>query len=336
MRWNRMAALGVTLALSACAHSSVNVEKLAQVKRIGVLTVVIDRVAPTPGDEAVLRAAADRGVAAFEAGLARSGRFEVVPSATLRADPEFLAMSDVNRSTFVRAEVKKLVDAGKLVSAEDQLAPLLALFKKKDAAPTQEPPKEDRTVKFTRGVQESVDCAGKPYVAATGMPVFPYAAFDPRKPSSSAGSPYPDHVREVLRASTGALAERLGLDALAVVYLRSAVLATVGINVISSNTGRGNDTLRMEPGLLLIGRDGTPLVEVEARNIDAITTSRAAVPVYRVEYGPKGDHVLNGQRFSLVLDLADPRGQVRTDYVALVDEAAGDFVGDLEKKLATK
>jgi hypothetical protein len=335
-----MAVVTVALSLSACAHSSVNREKLAQVKRVGLLAVVIDRVAPTPADEAVLRAAADRAVVAFEAGLARSGRFEVVPSATYRSDPEFAAMSDVNRSTFVRAEVKKLVDAGKLVSAEDQLAPLLALFKKKDA-PKQEEPKEDRTVRFTRDLQGDVERAGRPFVAATGMPVFPYAAVDPRKASSAPGgrgasSEYPEHVREVLRTSAGALAERLGLDAMAVVYLRSAVLATVGINVISSGTGRGNDTIRMEPGLLLIGKDGAPLVAVEARTIDAITTGRAAVPVYRVEYGPRGDHVIKGQRFSLVLDLADPRGEVRSEYEALVDKAVSGFVADLDKKLAEK
>lgn len=338
MSRNRMAVLAMALSLSACAHSTVNGEKLASVKRIGLLAVVIDRVAPTPADEAVLRAAADRGVVALEAALAQSGRFEVVPSASYRSNPEFAAMSDVNRSTFVRAEVKRLVDTGKMVSAEDQLAPLLALLKKKDATAAEQP-KEDRTVRFTRELQAEVERAGRPYVAATGMPVFPYAALDPRKASSisqnrNASPEYPENVREILRVSTGALAERLGLDAMAVVYLRSAVRATVGVNVISTSTGRANDTIRMEPGLLLIAKDGTPLVDLEARPIDAITTGRAAVPVYRVEYGPNGDHVLGGKRFSLVLDLADPRGVVRTEYEALVDKAVSGFVADLDKKLA--
>jgi hypothetical protein len=55
-----------------------------------------------------------------------------------------------------------------------------------------------------------------------------------------------------------------------------------------------------------------------------------------VEYGPRGDHVIKGQRFSLVLDLADPRGEVRSEYEALVDKAVSGFVADLDKKLAEK
>ncbi len=333
---SRCVGLALVLAAAGCAHSNVNREKLTAVKRIGVLAVVIDRVAPTPGDEAVLRAAADRAVAVYEGGLGRSGRFEVVPVATYRADPEFAAMSDVVRSSLVRAEVKKLADAGKIQFADEQLAAVLSMFKKKDPNAPPEPPKPDKVERATQQIKGVIEKQRGNYVAAGGMPAFPYTALDPRKDSSSMSGPkkepqYPEMVRDVLRASVGALAAKLGLDAMAVVYLRSQVLATVGVNVISGN--RGNDTIRMEPAILLIGRDGEAVVDLEAKTIDAISPSRAAVPVYRVDWSPSGDHVLSGKRFSLVLDLADPKGEVRSEYQALVEKSASGFLDRFEKSL---
>jgi hypothetical protein len=132
-------------------------------------------------------------------------------------------------------------------------------------------------------------------------------------------------MRESLRASLGQLAQQLGLDAVAVVYLKTAIHATVGVGVIVGD--RGMDTIRMKPTLIAVAKDGTTLVDLGAQTIDALTTSRSGVPVYAAVPQAKGNH-------SQVLDLGERTGKVQREFLALVDEAMPGLASRFAKALA--
>lgn len=190
--------------LSACAHATVDREALAGVKRIGLVSVVVDRPAGATPDEATLRAAADRGHQLAVESLVRLQRWEVVPLGAFQEHAAWRAVLDwrpAPRTWFDPDGMSRLVQAFRPGGAL-RVNPL-------HQVPTR---------------------SGAAFVAASGMPVLPWSAFeasahepaepDPRQPAGSTVE-YAWHDRRELRAALGKLAAALELDALAVVQLAS-------------------------------------------------------------------------------------------------------------------
>lgn len=326
MRRNVLAAAALSSLLVSCAHQAVNRDALASVKRVGVVSVVIDRLAAGPNDEPILRAAADRAVQLVDGTLARRSEWTVVPASQLKQHPRCVALAEVRPQSAAETRASDMKAVG---------TALLSMLKTGRAAA--QPAGELLSQVPAR--------SGSRYVPASGMPVLPWTAFESARhgDGSSFGSSqqkapppeYPDDARESLRKEAGKLAEELGLDAVAFVYLKTAIRSTVGINTIVN--GRGIDTVRMAPTMVVIAKDGSVVLDLGDHAIDAITQGRAGVPIYAVVYDRNGAHKdRDGRRFSLVADLADPKGKVREEMIALVDEAIPDLAKGFDKLLAAK
>jgi hypothetical protein len=325
MRRNVLAAAALSSLLVSCAHQAVNRDALASVKRVGVVSVVIDRLAAGPNDEPILRAAADRAVQLVDGTLARRSEWTVVPASQLKQHPRCVALAQVRPQSAAETKASDLRAVG---------TALLSMLKTGGAAAQPE----------GEMLPQVPARSGSRYVPASGMPVLPWTAFESAKhgdrsfgSSQQKGPPpeYPDDARETLRKEAGKLAQELGLDAVAFVYLKTAIRSTVGINTIVN--GRGIDTVRMAPTMVVIAKDGSVVLDLGDHVIDAITQGRAGVPIYAVVYDRNGAHKdRDGRRFSLVTDLADPKGKVREEMIALVDEAIPDLAKGFDKLLAAK
>ncbi len=99
----------------------------------------------------------------------------------------------------------------------------------------------------------------------------------------------------------GELATKLNLDGLIVIFLQTGI-RRAGENITWG--GRGLDTIKMEPALILVTRDGKVAIDTGARTIDDLSPSNAGVPLYKVD--SKGGSFGFTKERNGIIDLKEP------------------------------
>ena len=314
------------LALTACGPAKVNWDVLMNVKKVGILTVVIDKVGAQPTDDEVIQATVNYATGLYADALARRTEWRLVPFSAYRENPEFRNLLSPGAGGRAKA-------AQKPANAEGEGSGLKSAFSKFAM----------RLAESASGgsLEESVSKESKRYLAGPGMPVIPYVNIGPvinettTKGNMTIERTVQGNYREELFVKIGALAGKLNLDGFIVLYLHTGIRSTVGATVIGGD--RGNDTIRMVPTMILVSKDGKAAIDMGTPVMDAIATSNMAVPLYKKEYDAGGKHKdRDGRRFSLVIDLQDPKGKVKKDFFELTDDALKDFMKGLDKALTKK
>ncbi|HSI05415.1 MAG: hypothetical protein ACAI38_20315 [Myxococcota bacterium] len=320
--------VAAVLLTSACA-GKVNKGALAEVRRLGVLSVTIDNVGEQPSDIEVLRAAVDAGNAKFLDEQGKVTRFELVRPDSYQGQANFAAFRQLDTSPTVRTVLEKMAADGQLKPADASSA--MAMMKAKMSGDTEAE---------KRIAMESVDGAmrqfatiiadkNKAVVGASNMPVVPYAVLKPdgsaKKVSYKGGnnqeqSPE-ERLRDVLLKSTGQLAADLGLDGFAIVHWRSTIRPMVGVGVWVGD--RGLDSIWAEPTMIIINKNGEVALDMGYPSLDSMAPKRSSVPVYKKTGEMKG-----------VVDLADPKGKVLEEYQGLLTLTAETLVRDEAAELA--
>src|SRR5438270_11439536 len=224
------AVAAAALPLAACMHK-VDTQQVATIKRIGILSVSIDKIGSSPSDFAVIQRAVDSAPADYEAALktANAG-WEVVPLASYKDNPAY--------KDFLAADSPVLTEQGQ----KDTRMQFTAKLLKADGGPT------GMVIRWVQTQSGGV-------LGATGMPLVPYVAARPQgttmqtQQGKMTTTSNDQGMHDYFLKSVGALADKLGLDALAVVYLHTEIKATVGINTIVN--GRGIDSIRMKPTMVV-------------------------------------------------------------------------------------
>ena len=292
--------------LAACAPHKVDTQQVATIKKIGILSVSIDRIGTAPSDLTVLQRAVDAAPADYEAALkvANPG-WEVVPLGTYKDNVAF--------SHFLAPDSPVLAEQGQ----KDTRMQFTAKLLNAEGGPT-------------GMVERWIQPQSAGLVGATGLPLIPYVAARPQGTTATTQSgkmtttTNDQGMHDYFLKSVGALADKLGVDALAIVYLHTEIKATVGINTIVN--GRGIDSIRMKPTLVVVDKAGKAAIDLGEPVIDDLTQRAAGAPVYRVT-GPTNAP-------TMVIDLADPQGKVLPDFQELIAKTSQTVGEKLAKQMA--
>jgi hypothetical protein len=315
------------LTLVSCAHSKVNKQLMSDVKKVGILSISVDKLGRSDADFEVVRRSADFATEEYGKLFAMNPRWEFVPPSKYQSHPAFRSFST---SPIVRAQLQKMLEQGKLKPAD--VASAMRYMKAQLSGN-----KEEMQAVLAESIpaaamqlQNILESKRQPYVSARSLAFIPYDAVKPEgasqtftvKMGDGADEKNPEEtLRDLLYACVGQLATELGLDALAIIHERASITSTVGIGVTIGD--RGLDTIRMGSTVMFINREGQKVVDMGYPNLDALAHSRMGVPVYR----KTGDR-------SKELDLNDPKGKVLTELNGLTGDAALGLMKDMENELA--
>ena len=298
--WVATFAVLAVLSVTGCAGGGklVNRDVLVNVKKVGILSITINKMGTQPTDDEVMQAT-------------------------------------INYASRQYADVLGKRPEWKLVQLSYKDAPIRDFLKR---PPSSKKQKTGNEAAETAPVEDVAPDQMKYYLAAHNMPLIPCNMLWPPYEDDSTvtvkseGVPYLLDYRKELLPRIGQLAARLKLDGLIVVFLQAGIRPTVKADVNVED--RGNDTLRMEPAMILVSRDGKVAIDTGAPAINPFSPGSSGVPLYRLEYaktikfGSKGPNRM--------IDLKDPKGKVQKDLFALTDVAFTQFTRKLNNQLEKK
>lgn len=303
----------VIAAIGTGCAAKVNRDVLSTVKRVGILSVTIDKLGKQTTDDEVMQATVNYAARQFSDALAKRPEWKLVP----------LSYSDPNIRDFLKKPAAKKQETG---DKEDQsfAAKLNRL-----------------TVAFqeSQSLESYAEKERPNFLGASDMPIVSYrlvvktSATTKRKGGLEVTEDWSE-LRKEMYPRVGELAAKLKLDGLIVIYLHTGIYSTVGVEVIHND--RANDTVRMAPTMALISRDGKVAIDMGQPGIDALTMGNAGMPIYKVEGHRGGQIRLSQRKDDFVIDLKDPKGKVQKDMYALTDLALSHFMKQLDNELTPK
>ncbi|MFN0063936.1 MAG: hypothetical protein ACKVPX_15625 [Myxococcaceae bacterium] len=316
----------LVILVSGCTASRVQRDTMATVKKLGVLSVTLDRIGMQDTDRQVLEQVAASTVARYTEQLAGAGRWEVVPQETLRANPAFLEFAQPTRSSVYREVLAKTAQDG-AGPADPSLVMRTLGAKMRGNAEELRQLEAENTNALAAQLEAMMALKRQNFVGAPDLPFLPYDMLRPASGGTqvrySAGNaarkPPEERMREAMVAAVARLAGTLGVDALAIAYHRIGLAAGRGRVFVND---RGIDTIHMAPTLLIITRDGRVAVDTGYPTLDSLSHSRFAVPVYK-KVGERDREV----------DLAGAGGQVAPVIQEMSLEVSRALVADVVKEL---
>jgi hypothetical protein len=319
LRYASGVALAAMIAVlgTGCA-AKVNRDVLSSIKRVGILSITIDKLGTQATDDEVMQSTLNYAARLYADGLSKRPEWKLVPL-TYRDNASF-------RDFLAEPVAKKQPTGNK--EATGFAAVLGKLSDEAEAAFSTE-----NLVK-----KESTH-----YLGASDMPIVPYKVIE-NAPATSSSTHTKKGSREVeedwsgvqkeMRARVGQLATKLNLDGLIVIYLRTTTYSTGGVEVIRD--GRANGNVKMAATMALISRDGKVAIDFGMPVIDDFAAGNASMPIYKAEGQRGGKITLGKSSNNFPLDLKDPKGNVQKDLYALTDAALSQFMKKLDKELSGK
>jgi hypothetical protein len=296
--WVASFAVIAVLSAMGCAAGMVDRTVLTSVKKVGILSISINKLGAQSTDDEVMLSVINYAAPQYTDVLAKRPEWKLVP---LNYKDNALIRDFLKQPSASNKQRSGNAAAGAAVEtvAPDQI---------------------------------------KHYLAAQNMPVIPcnmiWPPFvdDSTVTTKSESAPNLPEYRNQLLPKIGELAAKLNLDGLMVVFLQIGVRPTVKVDVNVAD--RGNDTLRMEPAMILVTRDGKVAIDTGEPSINPLSPGRAGVPLYRLEYAKTIQFGSKGP--NRTIDLKDPKGKVQTDLLALSDTAFSKFTKKLNEQLSQK
>lgn len=309
--WVALAAMIVVIG-AGCA-AKVNRDVLSSIKKVGILSVTIDKLGTQASDDEVMQSTVDYAAKQFSDALAKRPEWKLVPLSY--------------REPVIRDFLKK--PAPQKQEGGDKEAKGFAAALKKLSAAVQE----------ATSLESFAEREKKNFLGAAGMPIVSYRLVVKTGPTTTRKGKAQvkedwSSLRKEMYPRVGELASTLNLDGLIVIYLRTAIHSTVGVEVIHGE--RANDTVRMAPTMALVSRDGKVAIDMGEPHIDAVTMGNAGMPIYKVAGHRGGTIILGKNKSNFVIDLKDPKGKVQKDMYALTNLALSHFMKQLDKQLAPK
>ncbi len=296
-----------------CA-AKVNHEVLMNTKKVGILSITIDKLGTQATDDEVMQNTVNYAAPLYVDALSKRPEWKLVPLTYREAAFQDFLTPPVLPN---RPEPKTFMEKIQRINEDLEASFNTENLVKKDSAK---------------------------YLGAANMPIIPYSFLE-----SLIGKKQPEHptkpqdmngIKLDMARKIGQLATKLNLDGLLVIYLRTGIYSSVGIDVAVGN--RAMDTVRMEPTLVLVSRNGKTAIDMGPPVIGHGSTKNAGMPIYKLS-GFKGIGMATGGKKTSTpdaakypIDLKDPNGKVQKDMYALTDLALRDFMKTLDKTLEKK
>ncbi len=288
-----------------CA-AKVNRDVLMTVKRVGILSITIDKLGEQATDDEVMQSTVNYAARLYADALSKRPEWKLMPL-TYR--------DNANLRDFPAAPVAQKQPTGTLNK-------LIA------------------RVEEAYSVENWVKKERMHYLAASDMPILPYKVYGnvretviTKSGRREAGEDWSAEQAE-MRSRIGQLATKLNLDGLIVIYLRTSTYSTGGVEVIRGERANGN--VKMAATMALISRDGKVAIDMGMPVLDDLVAGNAGMPIYKAE-GHRGGTITLGKRGNnFPIDLKDPQGRVQKDLYALSDAALRQFTKQMNKELSGK
>jgi len=318
-----LAATALVLAVNV-SYAKLSVEKgpLKKISKVALVTVSIDNIGSgSAADAKFLSDAAAFALSNYEPGLKALGKWEMVPAPAV-SELE-TAMAGFETSPVTLNALEKLANQNKLPGKFDQkdmmaLAMASMTGKKGDLAAM----KGKMIAASAKELNGQLSAMRKGMVWAEGTSGLPYGLLIKRKDLA----PGEEAIRDILDQVLRDYCARNGLDAVALVHLKSVTGQPGDIRVIVAGN-RILSSLKVNPGIVVRGKDGEIAVDSGQPRLDDLAPMKLAMPIF------VGEKQAGGNWANFKLDLDDPAGKARAAYNELIKDTAADLLKDLGKKL---
>lgn len=302
---------------TGCA-AKVNRDVLMNVKKVGILSITVDKLGTQATDDEVMQSTVNYAARVYADALSKRPEWKLVPLTYKEAAfRDFLnpaaaqKKSDGKEATGFMASIKKINDDLQAAMSVENLAKKQSVY----------------------------------YLGASDMPIIPYKMIGKTRATTTQKGNVQvkedwSQVQKEMAVKVGRLATKLNLDGLIVIYLKTGIYSSAGIDLIGGE--RALETVRMDPTLVLVSRDGRTAIDMGEPVIDAMTTKNAGMPIYKVEGHRGGTLRIGGSKSpkpteaKFPIDLKDPGGKCQRDLYALTDLALRNFSKKLDTELIVK
>lgn len=300
---------------TGCAGKRVDHDVLSTVRKVGILSITIDKLGKQPSDDEVMQSTVDYAARMYAEALSNRPEWKLVP----------LTYKEAAFRDFLKPPV---------VPQKPQASTFMERIQQ-----------INESIEANFNVERFIRDDSAKYLVAADMPLIPYGFLERmigKKPPVQPAKPKNmNDLKLDLTRKIGDLAAKLNLDGLLVIYLRTGIYSSGMGDVNVFWNDRALDTVRMEPTLVLVSREGRTAVDLGYPVIGHGSTKNASMPIYKVE-GHRGAGISIGGKSKqpdeakFPIDLKDPGGKVQRDLYALTDLALRDFLKRLDKELTQK
>lgn len=311
----------LTTMLTGCFGGGGYVKKdlVMKTKRIGILSVVMDRVGEdTPANLDVRAKVLVQALATYEKDLASVANWEVVPARTYSKKPLLKAMVNIPENPETQKFLMGLADTDQLPLDSDAIFAQAVLSSLSMNAAKLTEVKQRAVDASAQEIQTKVILGeGKNYQGVSGLPVITHSMAS----GQGGGKTHWAAARSIIRKNVATLCRELNLDAMVVVHIRSAIQTTGGMHVTID--GRTKGVIKVNPTLVFIASNGETMISMNYPGMDDLAPMDIGPPVY---VGKPGTD-------NFKIDLKDPAGNVQKAYNDLIEKTSQKLMGKVEKTI---
>ncbi|MCD4813045.1 hypothetical protein K8S19_05080 [bacterium] len=321
------------LVVSGCATTRVNQAALSNLKKVGLCAVTMDKMGqPSANNQAITQKAADYALKQYDQALSSITSFQYIPRQQYQSHASLRSITDFKNSPVMKKMLEK--NAGQAAAS----AMMLRLMGKKGGS-TEEVlinTFKDDYVKKTGNQLAARGCANVTYHLfrddAEGVTVKKVSYGNAAKNNKN-------KMKQVMLDSVAYACQQTGLDGMFVVWNKAAAFKHVkGVNVVNIKTRRTNGTIRLNPTLMLIDKNGEIVADLGWPGFDDLSPTKGSIPIMVVV--PKDPKKANRRNLKLKdlkttneVDLKDSKGYAYKALRGLIDETSVKLVTKFRKTI---
>ena len=325
--------LSLVALFSGCSSMVINKEAMANVGKVGVLSVAVEKINPdTTANYKVLSQIANASRVGLEKALKSEMGLKVVPVTTLVKYKAFKNAGNVALMSGAQSYLKNQAETNPRFAMAGNMADALkALMSGKKVSKKNQ---SDAVSSFTSMAQGQLKKAGEKFVKGPGMPLIPYHIFNDTKQGvvehkvtmGNAAQEDTNHMKEMMLVAVGKLCKQLKLDAMVVAYLPVVAPPLGSIRVIAGDRCMGH--IKMNTTIVMIDKNGQIIADTGWRVMDDLAPSRSVLPMYRVT---KWRKTSKGKKYvgAAVTDLNEPSGKIKRQLNDLANETAVNTIREI-------
>lgn len=306
---------GLALILSAflagCGSKVLTVDKtlLSQTKRIGIISVVMDKIGGDSAPNVLVRGKIlDHAMQLYQKSIGDAMGWEVVPVAAYAGDPVLKAMADIPNNPETMGILMDLANRNQLPLDNEAVFGQAILASMSMDAAKLDSVKQKAVMESAKEIQRYiVDDAAQKYQGFNGLPVITHGMASLEGNGKGHASAY----GSIFRKNVATLCRNKHLDGVAVIHIRADITKTGDVNVIVAE-GRTKGIIKINPTLVFIASNGQTLLMMGYPTMDDLAPMDVGPPIY---IGKPGTPEFRP-------DFNDAAGRVPAAFNALVDKTS--------------
>lgn len=310
----------ISALIAGCGSKVLTVDKnlLSQTKRIGIISVVMDRAG---GDSApnieIREKILEHAMQTYQKAIADTMGWDVVPMGQFADHPALKAMVNIPKNPETLSFLMDLANKNQLpLDNEAILAQAIISAMSGDNSKMGDA-KKNAVMESAKEIQTKiVGQAAKNYQGIKGLPTITHGMASLEGSGKNHASAY----RAIFRKNIATLCRDKHLDGVAVIHIRSDISKFGDVNVIVDE-GRTKGIIKINPTLVFIASNGQTLLLMGFPTMDDLAPMDMGPPIY---IGKPGTPDFRP-------DFKDKAGRVLAAFNALVDKTSAKLMGRVKK-----